>query len=134
MKTCLIVEDSALIREVAARIVKDLGLAAHEADSAEAALASMREARPDVVLLDWDLPTLAALDFLRGAAELEGARPPIVLAATEYDHQQFALAKAAGAAFHVLKPYDATVVGEAFAEAGVIAAGAVPAPQGRAVS
>ena len=50
------------------------------------------------------------------------------------DHQQFALAKAAGAAFHVLKPYDATVVGEAFVDAGVIVRAAVPAPQGRAVS
>ncbi|MEE2690871.1 MAG: response regulator [Pseudomonadota bacterium] len=126
-KTCLIVEDSALIREVAARIVKDLGFEATEAATSNDGLARCREAKPDIVLLDWDLPSLAALEFLRGVGEFdEAARPPIVLCATENDVQQFALAKAAGAAFHVMKPFDAQSIGEAFADAGVIARSEIP--------
>ena len=115
MKTCLIVEDSEIIREITARIVADLGLEPVEAANAAAALETAREKSPHVVFLDWDLPSMGALDFLRGAATL-GARPPIVLCATENDPQQFALAKAAGAAFHVLKPYDRQVVANVLAE------------------
>ncbi|MEQ8935951.1 MAG: response regulator, partial [Amphiplicatus sp.] len=127
MKTCLIVEDSALIREIAARIVKELGFEAKEAERADQAIAQVRDAKPDIVLLDWDLPTLGALDFLRGAGELEAdARPPIVLCATENDPEQFKLAKAAGAAFHVMKPFDVHTIGAAFADAGVIAKTDIP--------
>ncbi len=137
MKTCLIVEDSALIREIAVRIVKELGFKAKEADTAEKGVALAREEKPDIVLLDWDLPTLGALDFLRGVGEMPAeARPPIVLCATENDPQQFKLAKAAGAAFHVMKPFDLQTIGDAFAEAGVIAKTDIPktAQPGRAAS
>lgn len=137
MKTCLIVEDSALIREIAVRIVKDLGFEAKEAGTADRAAAQVRDAKPDIVLLDWDLPALGALDFLRGVGELEAdARPPIVLCATEHDPQQFKLAKAAGAGFHVMKPFDVQTIASAFADAGVIAKSAIPktAPRDRAAS
>ena len=64
---------------------------------------------------------MGALDFLRGAAELpDENKPVIVLCATENDHQQFTLAKAAGAAHHVLKPFDKQAVQAAFVEAGLI--------------
>lgn len=120
-KTCLIIEDSDVIREIAARIVTDLGLTAEQAPGAGGGVEFCAENTVDVVLLDWDLPSMGALDFLRGAAELpEGKKPVIVLCATENDPQQFTLAKAAGAAHHVLKPFDRAAVETAFAEAGVI--------------
>lgn len=121
MKSCLIVEDSDLIREVAARIVKDLGLEPLEASHPAAAVEACRQSLPDVIMLDWDLPKLGALDVLRGVGALEcEARPAIVLLATENDPQQFMLAKAAGAAHHVLKPFDRHSIAEALVEAGVI--------------
>ena len=52
-----------------------------------------------MVLLDWDLPSMGALDFLRGVGNMpEEEKPAIILCATENDPQQFTLAKAAGAA------------------------------------
>ncbi|MBB5519157.1 response regulator [Amphiplicatus metriothermophilus] len=125
MKTCLIVEDSALIREIAARIVRELGFEPREASSADDAVALCAQSKPDVVLLDWDLPGLGALDFLRGVGGLEAeARPTIVLCATEHDPQQFALAHAAGVAGHLMKPFDARLIAEKFVELGLIPAGA----------
>src|SRR5690606_12224429 len=122
MKTCLIVEDSTLIREIAARIVGDMGLAAKAAIGSEEAMAICREERPDVILLDWDLPDLGALDFLRALSELGvEARPPVIITATEYDPEQFALAKAVGAAWHIMKPFDLRAVAEKFIEIGIIA-------------
>jgi two-component system chemotaxis response regulator CheY len=121
---CLIVDDSEVIREISARIVADLGFRAAQAENAGEAVAFCTDNAARVVLLDWDLPSMGALDFLRGAAELpEAERPVVILCATENDHQQFTLAKAAGAAHHILKPYDRAAVEAVFAEAGIIEAG-----------
>lgn len=122
MKTCLIVEDSPLIREITCRILRDLGFSPREAAKAIDAVAECKHATPDVVLLDWDLPQFEALDFLKGVAQLPPEnRPPIVLCATEQDQQQFTLAKAAGAAHVVMKPYDTRAIAEKFVEIGLIA-------------
>ncbi len=120
-KTCLIVDDSEVIREIAARIVTDLGLEAAQAENAALAIAHCRAEKPDAVFLDWDLPSMGALDFLHGIAEApEDERPVIILSATENDPQQFTLARAAGAAYHVLKPFDKVVLAAKLREAGLI--------------
>lgn len=120
-KTCLVVDDSDIIREIAARIAADLGLATEQAENATDAVALCQDKTIDVVLLDWDLPSMGALDFLRGAAELpEDGKPKVILCATENDPQQFTLAKAAGAAHYVLKPFDRNAIEIAFVEAGII--------------
>lgn len=121
MKTCLIVEDSSLVRELTARIIRDIGLEPREAETPGEAVEKCRAATPDVILLDWDLPSLGALDVLHGIGAIEAdPHPPIILLATENDPQQFVLAKAAGAAFHVLKPFDRESLFAALIEAGVI--------------
>ena len=124
MKTCLIVEDSAIVREVAVRIISDLGLDAREADNAADAVEACSADKPDVVLLDWDLPSMGALDFLRNIGSFApDERPLIVLCATENDPQQFVLAKAAGAAHHILKPFDKDALAAKLAEIGFIEGG-----------
>ena len=69
-KHCLVVDDSDVIREIAIRIVTDLGVDAEGALNAADAVEHCKETRTDAVILDWDLPSMGALDFLRGAAEL----------------------------------------------------------------
>jgi two-component system, chemotaxis family, chemotaxis protein CheY len=118
-KTCLIVDDSSVIREIAIRIIADLGLDTAEAENAGSAIEYCREHNPAVVFLDWDLPSMGALDFLRGAAGLE-EKPAIILCATENDPQQFTLAKAAGAEHHILKPFDKSGLVAKLSEIGLI--------------
>jgi two-component system chemotaxis response regulator CheY len=123
MKNVVVVEDSAIMREISVRILKELGVEAREATESAFAVEMCREKKPDAVLLDWDLPQFGALDFLRGVGALPSEqRPLIILVATENDHQQFALARAAGAAHHILKPFDAPTLKAKLAEIGVIAA------------
>lgn len=120
-KTCLVVDDSNVIREIAVRIIDDLGLEALQAENAAGAIELCKTRKPGAVLLDWDLPNMGALDFLRGAAELDAdGKPEIILCATENDPQQFALAKAAGANHHILKPYDKSVVASKLSEIGLV--------------
>ncbi len=120
-KKILITDDSDLIREITARIVKELDFGVLEAANAEESIEICREKKPVAVFLDWDLPSLGALDFLRAASELPAEdRPPIVLCATENDPQQFTLAKAAGAAHYILKPYDRDTIAAKLSELGLI--------------
>lgn len=119
-KICLVVDDSEVIREIAIRIITDLGLEAEGVANAPLAVEFCREKKPTVIFLDWDLPSMGALDFLREAASLEADRPTIILCATENDHQQFILAKAAGAGHHILKPFDKGVIAAKLAEIGLI--------------
>ncbi|MEM9014748.1 MAG: response regulator [Pseudomonadota bacterium] len=131
--TILIIDDSETIREITIRIVEDLGFEAIAAATASEALEICKDKSPNLVLLDWDLPKLTALDFLKGAAALdENDRPEIVLCATENDHQQFTLAKAAGAAHHILKPFDKQAVAAKFKEIGLLKS--KPAGQSSAVA
>lgn len=123
MKSVLVVEDSSLVREIAVRISRDLGLSAHEATDPAQAIETCRTEKPDAVLLDWDLPSLGALDVLHGVGGIASEeRPVIILLATENDPQQFTLAKAAGAAFHILKPFTKDTLADAFAKAGLLEA------------
>ena len=65
MRTCLIVDDSRVIRKVARRILEDLGFEIAEAADGMEALAWCRAAMPDAILLDWNMPVMNGIDFLR---------------------------------------------------------------------
>jgi two-component system chemotaxis response regulator CheY len=106
MVKCLVVDDSEVIRYVTKKILDKLGHETLMAESASDALAVCAEDMPDVVFLDWDMPGMDALGFLKGTEAMGENKPRIVLCATENDAKQFALARAAGAEFHLLKPYD----------------------------
>ena len=62
----LIVDDDADFRESAGRVLRDRGYdVVRAAASVEQARAAMREARPDAVLLDVNLPDGDGIDFAR---------------------------------------------------------------------
>ena len=75
MASCLVVDDSAVVCGIAADILRSFGHEVDEARGVEAAIDRCR-AGVDVVLLDWDLPSLGALDFLREAALLAEEADP----------------------------------------------------------
>ena len=65
MKTCLIIDDSRIIRKVARRIVEGLGFEVDEAADGAEALAWCASVMPDVILLDWNMPVMDGMTFLR---------------------------------------------------------------------
>ncbi|MEM9839976.1 MAG: response regulator [Pseudomonadota bacterium] len=119
MQTAVVIEDSARVREIAVGLLADLGFMAYGTGTVEDGLAKMEEVKPDLCLLDWDLPKLGALDVLKGAAETMVPRPRTVLMATENDPKQFTLARAAGASSYILKPFDRRDFARALTQAGV---------------
>ncbi len=107
MKFCLIVDDSDVIRKVACRIVEEMGHIPIEAATAEEALVRCESSMPDIVMMDWHLPTMGAMEFLSSLKKIKAeVSPQILYCLTEADPDKLRSAFRAGINDFVLKPFD----------------------------
>ncbi|SEK60175.1 response regulator receiver protein [Sphingomonas palmae] len=107
MKTCLIVDDSKVIRKVARHILETLDFAVVEAADGREALGQCHAHQPDVVLLDWNMPVMSGMEFLRALGdETLAKRPKVVFCTTENGMAHIRAAIEAGADEYVMKPFD----------------------------
>lgn len=120
MRTCLVVDDSRVIRKVARRILEDMGFEIAEAADGMEALAWCRAAMPDAILLDWNMPVMNGIDFLRRLrGEPAGETPVVVFCTVENDLAHISEALEAGANEYIMKPFDGDIIESKFAEAGL---------------
>ncbi|GAA0729538.1 response regulator [Sphingomonas japonica] len=107
MKSCLVVDDSKVIRKVARHILETLAFDVREAADGREALTSCLDCPPDVVLLDWNMPVMSGMDFLRALRETDLAvKPKVVFCTTENGMAYIRAAIEAGADEYVMKPFD----------------------------
>ena len=107
MKHCLVVDDSSVIRKVARRILEAHEMKISEAENGQSALALCKQAMPDGILLDWNMPIMDGFDFLTELRSLPGGdTPKVVFCTTENDVAHIREAIAAGADEYVMKPFD----------------------------
>jgi two-component system, chemotaxis family, chemotaxis protein CheY len=120
-RTCLIVDDSRIIRKVARRIVESLGFEVDEAADGSEALAFCGGVMPEIILLDWSMPVMDGMTFLRRLRTLPGGLSPKVLFCTiETRAERIAEALSAGADDYVMKPFDGEILSSKFAEVGAV--------------
>jgi two-component system chemotaxis response regulator CheY len=107
MKTCLVVDDSKVIRKVARHILETLDFEVSEAADGREALDSCLASVPDVILLDWNMPVMSGMDFLRALRDTAlASRPKVVFCTTENGMAYIRAAIEAGADEYVMKPFD----------------------------
>ena len=120
-RTCLIVDDSRIIRQVARRILEDLAFEVQEAADGAEALEACVAAMPDVVLLDWQMPVMDGMTFLGRLRHLPGGDDPKVLfCSVETRADRIAEALSAGADEYVMKPFDGEILYSKLAEVGAV--------------
>jgi len=121
MKQCLVVDDSRVIRKVARRILEDMEFKCVEAEDGAQALNQCRSDMPDAILLDWNMPVMNGIDFLR-ALRLEngGDQPIVIFCTTENDMGHITEALRAGANEYIMKPFDSDILNAKFAEVGLV--------------
>src|SRR3546814_7210801 len=73
-KSCLVVDDSKVIRKVARHILESMAFAVEEAADGQEALTFCRANRPDVILLDWNMPVMSGMEFLGAFNDLDYGR------------------------------------------------------------
>jgi len=105
-KTILYVEDNEMNRKIVRQLLKKTSYTLVEAHDGEAGVAKALEIKPDLVLMDVQLPKLSGIDATRQlrAAPQTAATPILVITsfALSGDEEK---AKAAGATGYLAKPY-----------------------------
>ena len=121
MRTCLVVDDSTVIRKSARRILEQMDFEIIEAEDGEKALEACKRALPDAVLLDWNMPVMDGFEFLGRLRRLPGGDlPKVVFCTTENGIDHIARALDAGANEYIMKPFDKDIVTAKFQEVGLI--------------
>ena len=122
MKTCLVVDDSRVIRKVARRILEDLGFEVAEAGDGVEAMAWCSAVMPDAILLDWVMPAMDGIEFLRRLrAEPGGDQPKVIFCSVQNDIERIREALEAGADEYIMKPFDGDIVAGKLAYVGLAA-------------
>ncbi|HSR72723.1 MAG TPA: response regulator [Kiloniellales bacterium] len=121
MKTCLIVDDSKVVRMVARKILEGLDFSIEEAEDGQQALESCIRRMPEAVLLDWNMPVKSGIEFLQELRAMKDVQQPIVVfCTTENDMAHIQEAITAGANEYIMKPFDSEIIQSKFAQVGLI--------------
>lgn len=121
MKTCLVVDDSRVVRLVARKIVEELGFKVSEAADGMLALEACKSGMPDAILLDWNMPVMNGLEFLKKLrASPGGDQPVVIFCTTENELSRITEALSAGANEYIMKPFDSEIVQSKFAQVGLL--------------
>lgn len=108
---CLVVDDSSTVRKIARRHLSDIGYSVREATNGAEALDACAQSMPEMILLDWNMPVMSGIEFLRELRKSEaGQRPKVVFCTTEGDMDHIKTALEAGANEYVIKPFDRDVL------------------------
>jgi two-component system chemotaxis response regulator CheY len=112
----LVVDDSAAIRKILTRVLRQTGMAIqtiHEAGDGQEALAVMAQHRIDLVLSDINMPKMDGLQLLASLkASSQWRNIPVVMITTEGGETKVAEAVRLGAAGYVRKPFTADQIKE----------------------
>jgi len=112
----LVVDDSAAIRKILQRVLRQTGMSIkdiHEAGDGQEALDLLKNLTVHLVLSDINMPKMDGLQFLAALkASAQWASIPVVMITTEGGEAKVAEAVKLGAAGYVRKPFTADQIKE----------------------
>ncbi|MDQ0391224.1 response regulator transcription factor [Labrys monachus] len=123
-RTVLIVDDDPHIRELLAFALAKAGMATQEAGDGEEGLAGVLSGRPDLVILDINMPRMDGLEVCR-RLRASGAEVPVLFLSSRDDEIDRILGLELGADDYVVKPFSPR---EVVARVGAILKRAGPKP------
>ena len=120
----LVVDDSRAMRMILRRIMTDQGYEVVDAADGQEALDVLEGgARPDVALIDWNMPNVDGLELVTRIRKNPDWRSiTLMMVTTESEYGQIVRALAAGAHEYVIKPFTPDAIVEKLQLLGLVAA------------
>jgi len=102
----LVVEDSKTIRMILCEYLRKMDIEVVEAADGREALERLKEmSHPDLMLVDWNMPVMSGIDFIRAVRELHIYDPlPVIMVTTNSESEHLGTAMDAGANEYIQKP------------------------------
>jgi two-component system chemotaxis response regulator CheY len=120
----LIVDDSTTMRMILKAHLKKLGFEVTEAINGRDALVQLKSMpTADLVMVDWNMPEMDGLDFIRAVrADIAYLGLPMMMVTTNTERAHVAEALEAGANEYIMKPFTGDMIREKLAILGLLAA------------
>ncbi|MCH8824046.1 MAG: response regulator [Planctomycetes bacterium] len=116
MLRVMVIDDSKTMRNIEKSILNQLGYTEiEEACNGQDALTKVAAFNPDLLLLDWNMPNMDGLTFVKTYRE-QGNKTPIIMVTTENEKTRIVEAIKAGVQNYVVKPFTPDVLGERIAD------------------
>jgi len=119
----LVIDDSSTMRRLLRSIITPLGFNVYEAVDGQDALNLLTEGGtvPDIALIDWNMPVMNGLEFIRAVRQLRRYRSmTLMMVTTVSEHDNVVRALAAGAHEYIIKPFPAELIAEKLAYLGLV--------------
>ena len=111
MKTCLIADDSKIIRMVLSKILGNMGFKVLEAEDGEEVIELFNMEAPDLIFIDWRLPVMDGIDVLyKIRNEKKIKQPKILFCSSLIDVDKIKEALQGGADDYIMKPFDEEII------------------------
>ena len=106
-KTCLIVDDSRVIRKVVRQIMEGFGFTVIEAENGEEALTRCQASMPPLILTDWNMPVMSGLDFVAALRRMPtSAEAKVIFCTSKGEVGDIHAGITAGADDYIVKPFE----------------------------
>ena len=121
MKTCLTVDDSKVVRKVIAKMLSELEIQTIEAENGKQALEECEKSLPDFILMDWNMPVMSGLEFLKiFRSNKANDQVKVIFCTTVNELEKIKEAVAFGTNEYIMKPFDAQVLKDKLIQTGII--------------
>ncbi|WP_427967821.1 response regulator [Altererythrobacter sp.] len=105
--TCLIVDDSRVIRKIGSKIAAALGYKVIEAENGEEALARCKLGMPELILTDWQMPVMSGIEFVTQLRAIPTPiAPKVMFCTSKGSARDVHDGIKAGADDYIVKPFD----------------------------
>lgn len=108
----LVIDDSRAVRRVIGSIVREMGYDVLEAENGLEGLAQLeKNGTPDLILVDWNMPEMNGLEFIKAARDNPLYQDVLIMmVTTETEMSKMAQAFVAGVNEYVMKPFDKAIL------------------------
>ena len=111
MPSCIIADDSKIMRMLLTKIMENFGYLTTEAEDGEDLLEQCAKNNPDLIISDWNLPLIDGLDVLLKIRSDKKIKQPIFMFCSYIkDEEIIRQAINAGADDFIMRPFDEDII------------------------